>query len=148
MRYIVGQNRLPYAFQAMKSLSSPTGYSSPYSRTARSTFSTDRSIATGGEGTPRPVKWVGYRQYIRRRNGRVRWQFTHAKVQNSSSTTRSRRVASLSGSPSGALNHGSTPTSSGARPRTGNRRAASSSIAAREVFRGRKVITRLMLAGG
>ena len=51
----------------------------------------------------------------RRRNGRVGWQFTHAKVQNSSRTTRSRRAASLSGSPSGVLNHGSTPTSSGAR---------------------------------
>src|SRR3954451_8762734 len=79
-------------------------------------------------------------------SGRVRWQFTHAKVQNSSRTTRSRTAASLSGSPSGVLNHGSTPTSSGARPRTANRRTASSSIGARGVFRGVKVITRLMVA--
>jgi hypothetical protein len=38
--------------------------------------------------------------------------------------------------------------SSGARPRTANRYATSSSIGAREVFRGGKVITRLMVAGG
>src|SRR5918996_1113907 len=111
MRYIVGQYRFPYAFQAMKSLSSPTGYSSPCSRTARSTFSTDRSTANSGEWTPTTVKSGWYRPCIRRRNGRVRWQFTHAKVQNSSRTTRPRRVASLSGSPSGVLNHGLTPTS-------------------------------------
>ena len=29
MRYMVGQYRFPYAFQATNSLSSPTGYSSP-----------------------------------------------------------------------------------------------------------------------
>ena len=33
----------------------------------------------------------------------MRWQFTHAKVQNSSRTTRSRRAASLSGWPSGGV---------------------------------------------
>src|SRR5918999_3643284 len=142
MRYIVGQYRFPYAFQAMKSLSSPTGYSSPCSRTARSTFSTDRSNANSGEWTPTTVKSGWYRQYIRRRNGRVCWQFTHAKVQNSSSTSRSRRFASSSGAPSGVLSHGSTPMSSGPRPSTDKLAAASSPIGVLPVSRRRKFTLR------
>ena len=86
----------------------------------------DCSNANSGLWTPTTVKSGWYRSCIRRRKGRVRWQFTHANVQKSSRTTRSRRAASISGSPSGVFNHGSMPTSSGARPRTGNRRAASS----------------------
>ena len=69
------------------------------------------------------------------------WQFTHAKVQNSSRTTRFRSAASLSGSPSGVLNQGLMPTSSGAWSEADSGLAASSSAGAGEVFREREVTT-------
>ena len=148
MRYMVGQYRFPYAFQATKSLSSPTGYSSPRSRAARSTFSSGPLECELGtvDADDREVGLVLIVHSTQEGEGALA---VHARegpeLEQDDAVAKGRepqRLAVRGVEPRidadqfGSAAEDSQPS------------AASSSIGAREVFRGGKVITRLMVAGG
>ncbi len=109
----VGHAFTAYSCHSRMSGSLTTGWSTPWRATAAATDSASPSRANFGEWTPIVTSTSANSRSSGRSSSRTCRQFTQPEVQKSSSTTRPRSAANVSGLPS-VLNQ-TSPVNSGAR---------------------------------